>query len=82
MSHFLRRPFYTDWFGDSLASQWGYYGARLRSASRLAPAKDVSHGGYIVPRAGGDLPDGILMKMLAIVASGGKAIQFYTFGPE
>ena len=71
-----------DWFRDSLASQWGYYGARLRSASRLAPTKDVAHGGYIVPRAGGDLPDGLLMKMMAIVGSGGKAIYFYAFGPE
>ena len=71
-----------DWFDDGLASQWGYYGARLRSASRLAPSKDVIHGGYIVPRAGGDLPDGMLMKMLSIVGSGGKAIELYTFGPE
>jgi hypothetical protein len=71
-----------DWFGDSEASQWGYYGARLRSASRLAPSKDVIHGGYIVPRAGGQLSDGLLMKMMAIIGSGGKALKFYVFGPE
>lgn len=71
-----------DWFGDSAASQWGYYGARLRSAARLAPTKDVIHGGYIVPRAGGQLSDGLLMKMMAIIGSGGKALKFYVFGPE
>jgi hypothetical protein len=71
-----------DWFGDSEASQWGYYGARLRSACRLASSKDVIHGGYIVPRAGGQLPEGLLMKMMAIVGSGGKALKFYVFGPE
>lgn len=43
-----------DWFGDSAASQWGYYGARLRSASRLAPSKDVIHGGCLLcSRTGG-----------------------------
>ena len=62
--------------------QWGYYGARLRSAARLAPSKDVIHGGYIVPRAGGQLTEGMLMKMMAIVGSGGKALKFYVFGPE
>ena len=71
-----------DWFGDSEASQWGYYGARLRSAARLSPEKDVIHGGYIVPRAGGQMADGMLMKMMAIVGSGGKALKFYVFGPE
>ena len=35
-----------------------------------------------VPRAGGQLPDGLLMKMMAIVGSGGKALKFYVFGPE
>jgi hypothetical protein len=57
-------------------------GARLRSAARLAPSKDVIHGGYIVPRAGGQLPEGLLLKMMAIVGSGGKALKFYVFGPE
>ena len=60
----------------------GYYGARLRSASRLAPTKDVTHGGYVVPRAGGNLPDGLLMKAMAIVGSGGKVIDYYNWGPE
>ena len=60
----------------------GYYGARLRSASRLAPTKDVAHGGYVVPRAGGNLPDGLLMKAMAIVGSGGKVIDYYNWGPE
>lgn len=71
-----------DWFGDSEASQWGYYSARLRAAARLAPHKDVIYGGYIVPRAGGQLANGLLMKMMAIVGSGGKALKFYVFGPE
>ena len=35
-----------------------------------------------MPRAGGQLPDGLLMKMMAIVGSGGKALKFYVFGPE
>lgn len=47
----------------------------------MAPSKDVIHGGYVVPRAGGQLPEGLLMKMMAIVGSGGKALKFYVFGP-
>ena len=31
---------------------------------------------------GGQLVDGLLMKMMAIVGSGGKALKFYVFGPE
>ena len=71
-----------DWFGDSKAVQWGYYSARLRAAARLAPTRDVVYGGYIVPRAGGQSPDGLLQKAAAIVGSGGKALKFYVFGPE
>ena len=52
----------------------------MRAAARLAPSKDVIYGGYIVPRAGGQEPDGLLKKAVAIIGSGGKALKFYVFG--
>jgi len=68
-----------DWFGDELAYQWSYYCARLGSAARLG---GVEYGGYIVPRAAGGREDGIIQKAAAIVGHGGKAIQYFVFGPE
>ena len=69
-----------DWFSDAAASQWPYYIARLRAAASLAPApSDVQVGGYIVPRSAGD---GIAMKILSVVGSGGKALKYFVFGPE
>jgi hypothetical protein len=68
-----------DWFPDSLAYQWSYYAAKLRSA---ASKSGVPFGGYIVPRAAGDREDGLLQKVLCLVGSGGKAVQYYVFGPE
>jgi hypothetical protein len=68
-----------DWFPDSMASQWSLYCARLRSAARKS---GVRFGGYVVPRAAGDTTDGVLQKALCIAGSGGKAIEYYTFGPE
>jgi hypothetical protein len=73
-----------DWFGDKQAAQWSYYLSRLRSASRLAPSADVKYGGYVVPRTSGDptRPDGIVKKAISVVASGAKALKYFTFGPE
>jgi hypothetical protein len=68
-----------DWFGDDRAAQWSYYAARLRSGGLKG---GVPFGGYVVPRVAGDREDGILQKALALVGSGGKAIQYYVFGPE
>jgi hypothetical protein len=31
-------------------------------------------------QAGGQKPDGLLQKMMAIIGSGGKALKFYVFG--
>jgi hypothetical protein len=68
-----------DWFGDELAYQWSYYCARLGSAARLG---GVEYGGYIVPRSAGSRPEGIIQKAAAIVGHGGKAIEYFVFGPE
>src|SRR5262249_34424170 len=68
-----------DWFPDAQAYQWSYYAARLRSA---ADKSGVQFGGYVVPRAAGDLESGILQKMLCLIGSGGKAVYTYVFGPE
>jgi hypothetical protein len=69
-----------DWFDDSMSGQWSYYMARFRSAARLAPAKDVEIGGYIVGRSSSGLE--VKMKALAQVAGGAKSLRYYTFGPE
>jgi hypothetical protein len=73
-----------DWFSDAQAAQWSYYLSRLRSAASLAPSGDVSYGAYVVPRSSGDpsRPDGIVKKVLSVVASGAKAVKYFTFGPE
>jgi hypothetical protein len=68
-----------DWFGDDRAPQWSYYAARLRAGGRKG---GMPFGGYIVPRVAGDREEGIVQKALALVGNGGKAIQYYTFGPE
>ena len=54
--------------------------ARFRSAARLAPAKDVGIGGYIVGRASGHME--VKLKALSQVAGGAKSLRYYTFGPE
>ncbi|MGD0090470.1 MAG: beta-galactosidase trimerization domain-containing protein [Planctomycetota bacterium] len=68
-----------DWFDDSLAPQWSYYCRRLACAAR---AGGVEFGGYVIPRAAGNLEDGILQKILCVVGHGGKAIKYFVFGPE
>lgn len=69
-----------DWFGDGASGQWSYYMARFRSAARLAPAKDVGIGGYIVGRTSGHME--VKLKALSLVAGGAKSLRYYTFGPE
>ncbi len=68
-----------DWFPDSMAPQWSFYCSKLRCA---AAKGGVQFGGYIIPRCAGDRPDGILQKILCVAGSGGKAIEYFTFGPE
>jgi hypothetical protein len=68
-----------DWFVDELAYQWSYYCARLRSAARRG---GLEFGGYIVPRSAGQREEGLLQKAAAILGHGGKAIKYFTFGPE
>jgi hypothetical protein len=68
-----------DWFADGRAYQWSFYAAKLRSAA----VKDgVEFGGYVIPRTAGDRKQGILQKVLSIVGHGGKAIEYFVFGPE
>ena len=70
-----------DWFGDGSASQWSYYGARLRGAAALAPTGDVEYGGYVVGRMSTGTA-GLVQKVMALVGGGAKALRVYTFGPE
>lgn len=68
-----------DWFGDSRAWQWSFYCSKLNSAARKGKIK---FGGYVVPRTCGSRKDGILQRILTIVGSGGKALEYFVFGPE
>ncbi len=68
-----------DWFGDSRAWQWSFYCSKLNSAARKG---GVQFGGFIIPRTCGTREDGILQRILTIAGSGGKAIRYFTFGPE
>ncbi|OGV69968.1 MAG: hypothetical protein A2340_09225 [Lentisphaerae bacterium RIFOXYB12_FULL_60_10] len=68
-----------DWFGDGQASQWSYYCSRMRAGARKG---GVEFGGYVIPRTAGQLEEGILQKIMAIVGCGGKAIKYFVFGPE
>ena len=71
-----------DWFADHQAAQWSYYTSKMRSAAKLAPAGNVHYGGYIVPVSAGERPDGILTKILSLIGGGGKALEYFVFGPE
>ena len=68
-----------DWFSDAEAYQWSIYCTKLRSA---AERRRLDFGGYVVPRTSGDRPDGLVQKILSVVGHGGKAIQYFVFGPE
>ncbi|MDB6031112.1 MAG: hypothetical protein JWM16_1450, partial [Verrucomicrobiales bacterium] len=68
-----------DWFPDSMAYQWSFYCAKLRSAAERG---GVQFGGYIIPRTAGDREDGILQKILCVAGSGGKCLKYFVFGPE
>jgi hypothetical protein len=68
-----------DWFGTPRAYQWSNYCSRLAS---IASANGLRFGGYVVPSVNPEPPYGVLQKALSIVGAGGKAIEYYTFGPE
>ncbi len=68
-----------DWFSDAEAYQWSFYCARMRSAAERG---GIEFGGYVVPRTAGDRKDGILQKILSVAGHGGKAIEYFVFGPE
>lgn len=68
-----------DWFRDNQAYKWSYYAAKLGPAARNA---GISWGGYVVPRSSGQTPDGFTQKVLSIVGNGGKALEYFVFGPE
>lgn len=68
-----------DWFGDDLAYQWSYYSAKLRNGGRKS---GVDFGGYVIPRTSGDRDSGLLQKILTLVGSGAKSLEYFVFGPE
>ncbi len=51
-------------------------------AASAARQRGLEFGGYVVPRTSGDRSDGILQKVLCLVGSGAKAVQYFRFGPE
>lgn len=68
-----------DWFGDERAYDWSFYAAKLGPAARGA---GISWGGYVVPRKSGDAEQGLMQKVLSIFGNGGKAVEYFVFGPE
>lgn len=74
-----RRISTEDWFGDAQAYQWSFYCAKMRSAVARSGG---DFGGLIVPRASGQLPDGIQQKILTVIGSGAKWLSYFVFGPE
>lgn len=68
-----------DWFLDNLSFQWSFYAAKLRPA---AEESGLQFGGYVVLRTAGALSYGVEQKVLSILGHGGKAVKYYTFGPE
>ena len=68
-----------DWFSDTLAYQWSYFSAVLRCGAEKSGGQ---FGGYIVPTSAGQLPDGILQKILTLIGSGAKGLEYFIFGPE
>lgn len=68
-----------DWFGDEAAPQWSFYCAKLRCA---ADKGGVQFGGYVIPRTAGSRDEGIIQKILTIIGSGGKGLDYFVFGPE
>jgi hypothetical protein len=68
-----------DWFGDNRTFQWSFYMARLDAAANLS---NLTTGGYIVPRTAGDMPNGILQKIVAVPGLGAKSLKYFVFGPE
>ena len=53
---------------------------------------EITFGGYIVPRAASDWPPnswgrrrmrgGLFRKVMTLIGSGAKALQYFAFGPE
>jgi len=68
-----------DWFGDGQAPQWSFYSAKLRCAAEKG---GVEFGGYVIPRTAGSRRDGIVQKILTVIGSGGKGLEYFVFGPE
>eukprot|EP00041_Stephanoeca_diplocostata_P036202 m.1308910 g.1308910 ORF g.1308910 m.1308910 type:complete len:675 (+) comp24822_c0_seq8:972-2996(+) len=72
-----------DWFGDASAQEWSFLGSKLRSATYAAPPNsNVRYGGYIVPRSGGQLAEGAVLKAISLVGGGAKSMKYFVFGPE
>jgi hypothetical protein len=68
-----------DWFADSEAYDWSFYAAKLGSAARES---GIQWGGYVVPRSSGGTPHGLMQKVLSVFGNGGKAVEYFVFGPE
>ena len=69
-----------DWFNDTHAFQWSFYCARLRSAR--GERRRAVHRPHRPAWLPGNRQDGIVQKILTLIGSGGKGIQYFIFGPE
>ena len=65
-----------DWYASGW--QWPFWCAKLAAGAQRGGAR---YGGYIVPRSYGD-DDAIVQSILGLVGNGGKALQYFIFGPE
>ncbi len=65
-----------DWYASGW--QWPFWCAKLAAGAQRG---GVRYGGYIVPRSYGD-DDAIVQSILGLVGNGGKALQYFIFGPE
>ena len=68
-----------DWFANNRAYQWSYYASKFNS---IALQSGLGFGGYVIGRADGDPPEGLVQRILALIGNGAKAVYYYNFGPE
>jgi hypothetical protein len=67
-----------DWTGDSNAMIWSAYADAMRCAAREG---GLSFGGDIIGQSTGQFEDGGKYKIMSLFGHGGKAVDFYAFGP-
>lgn len=67
-----------DWSSDQDGILWSHYADLMRCAAREG---GLQFGGYIIGQSTGHFPAGETYKLLSLFGHGGKAVDFYAFGP-